>query len=295
MKLLRNRRLIALVCAGLGAVGLISLGSLGGTTALFSSRASTESNSINSSTITLTADQSRSTQLHISQLSPGDEYCDPSSVGPTLCPGTPTGPGARYVLDYSGSGPAFVGMNFSITSTAAKPCTGLGTSQPTPANVAADCKGAGESPLFAGYSAGGAADLVVDVSNSAAGTLALADSSLESAAQCSADTNRVVTCSATVSNIELSSAGPSTALNGEQWSAASADELDVSVSLPSSAGNRFQGSTATFTLTGHAVQWNDNVGSLKPGNPNSGHCDPTTFLPSVHDTAAGSWCPVSWS
>lgn len=327
-----NKRGTALVCAGLGVAGAVTAVTFGATSAQFTSAAATQDNSITAGTITLTAnDASASQALTIPTLNPGDSYCSDG------CGGTPTGHGGDYQLYYAGTSPAFVGLDFDLSSTAAKACTtanGATTSIPAsqtsvdPATVVADCTGGvGTLPLFDGDSA--AVNLLANEGNATGEQIPLlTDSVLDNAATCSTNASSVVTCTSVVNDIEVAQTSwfwNNTPFNGEQWVNTPGNNvnLHLQVSLPSSAGNEFQGSGADVKLTGHAVQWNNNVGALASSANNVANggslatCASTAVVPSntstltssiislpstatihgggAYSDAGNSFCPLSWS
>ena len=312
MKVL-NRKRVALLCAGLGATGAVSAFSFGATSAQFTSNADPQNNVITAGTITLssTAGGSAPLSIPVSGLVPGDVYCTPSSTSGN-CPANPTGPGGIYNLVYTGSSPAFVGLDMHVTSSAPNPCPAApaGTynnsgASPTLASVVALCTGAGhlgQLPLFDGSA--GSLDLTADErATGAFGKMLYQDSQFDHTATCTVDSNHYMTCTSDIPNILVPSGpnndghGVGTPFNGEQWVNGDSDALNLAVSLPSTAGNEYQGSTATITLTGHAVQFNNNNGGTgAPSNPGTG-C-PTTFVGSIQGPVAptvGTFCPASWS
>jgi hypothetical protein len=286
MKILTMRR-TALLCAGLGAVGAISAVAFTGTSALFTGDAPAGNGNITAATVTLgSTNVGRS--VTIDNLVPGDKDSQD-----------------YYALTYSGSSPAFVGLDVKVSSTASadnKGCAPQGSySGSTLATLIADCKGGiGTLPLFDGDSnPNGALDLTTNVTGvdpaHHGDHAVLGYSDIAPKTTCTVPASGPITCTSEVDNVELRSDYTSTdASTYEQWTNSSPSlSFRLSVAMDANAGNAFQGSGATVTLTGHAVQWNNNVGGTNPDA--TGTCDSGTFGPSVDaDPSGNTYCPVSW-
>ena len=201
--------------------------------------------------------------------------------------------GRDYILDYTGSNPAFVGLDFTITSTAVMACSALPLSYSgavTSTEIDA-CTETGSLPLFDGESSGpGSIDLTVnDNGSTTPGHTLVLDTALDGAATCSAISS-VISCTATINDIEVASSYTSTSptdVANDVWNSPDSVDLGLNIWLPSSAGNQFQGSSASVTVAGNAVQWDNNNSSSVPAGCDSG----TYFEPGVTTTS----CPVSWS
>lgn len=291
MKLFHNRKILAFTGSALGAAGLLSFVGFGGTSALFTSAASTQHNTITAGTVVLTENGSASHAYDLTGFMPGDGACYSAPTGAKY---TCDKPRNEYALTYTGSNPAFVGLNIVLSSTAAQACTGLAAGADyTPAQVVAACTGVGQLPLFDGDASGGDMDLAITPENGDTAHQIVLDSNLVSGAKCSTDaTSDVVTCTSEIDNalLPVTWGADTTAL---QWVTNSTDYVQVDLGLPTTAGNQFQGSGVAIDLTAHAVQWENNnttQGSVAPAPT----CDTTTTF-SNGLTASTVPCPISWS
>lgn len=297
MKLFHNRKVLAFTGSAIGAAGLLSFVGFGGTSALFTSAASTQHNTIAAGTVVLSENGNASHAYNLTGFMPGDGACYSPPVGAKY---TCDKPRNEYALTYTGSNPAFVGLNIALSSTAAQPCynsdgaPALATGGTyTPAQVVAACTGVGQLPLFDGDAAGGDLDLAITPENGDTAHQIVLDSNLVNGAMCSTDgTTDVVTCTSEIDNALLPiTYGADTA--ALQWVTNSTDFVQVDLGLPTTAGNQFQGSGVSIDLTAHAVQWENNnttEGAVTP----SPTCDPgTTFSNGL--TAGTVPCPISWS
>lgn len=275
---------MAVVCAGLGAVAAAGLLTFGGTNALFTSQAGQQTNTITAGTVTLAENGSVSQPMNVSNFMPGDGSCYSPPAGALYSCNHPRN---KYALEYTGSNPAFVGLNFTVTSTAAKACRSLTASTSyAPSDVVASCTGLGQLPLFDGQSGSGDLDLSLTPENSDTAHQLVLDSNLVGATNCATNANSKVTCTSTINNIlmPVHSGADQTAL---QWVTGSTDIVQVDTGLPTTAGNQFQGSNVTFTLQSNAVQWDNNATT-------NGSCDPATTFPNGLSGIATAPCPISW-
>jgi len=291
MRFLTKRR-AALLCAGLGTVGAASAFTFGATSAQYTSTAAAQDNSITSGTITLAEDGAASHAYNLTGFMPGDGACYSPPAGATYSCDKPRN---EYKVDYTGSNPAFVGLDIIVTSTASQPCTAAGASQPslTPTAVVAACGGTtsvGTLPLFDGNTGGGDLDLAITPENGDTAHQIVLDSDLVSNATCSTDASSVVSCTSTIKNalLPIHSGADQNAL---QWVTGSSDFVQVDLGLPLAAGNQFQGSNVHINLQGHAVQWDNNNTTKGSASP---VCDATTTF-SNGLTASTVPCPISWS
>lgn len=285
MKLLTMKR-AALLCAGLGAVGAIGAFTFAGTSAQFTSSADAQNNSITTDTVTLTENMAASQVMSVTHFMPGDGSCYSPPVGAKYICDYPRN---DYALTYHGAD-AFVGLDFTIVSTAAQACTALPASASVSSTaVASTCTGTGQSPLFNGDPNAGALDLSVTPENGNTAHQLLLDSDLEANTTCSTDASQVVTCTSTTKNVLMPVGYGNTAFNGLKWVDGSTDFVQVDTGLPSTAGNQYQGSGATFTLQSHAVQFKNN-NSTVGGSP---ACDAATTFPNGLG-GSGTYCPISW-
>jgi hypothetical protein len=282
-----TRKRVALLCAGFGTAAALGVFTFGATNALFTSQADSQTNHIVAGTVTLAEDQSKSHVMDVSGFMPGDGSCySPPSGAKYTC----DKPRNEYFLDYTGSNPAFVGLDFTVASSAAKPCPTYngGQSSISPDDVVANCTGLGQLPLFDGKAGSGDLDLSITPENGDTAHQLVLDSDLVGKTTCSADASGVVSCTSEIDNILLPVGYGGSPNSGLQWVTNSTDFIQVDTGLPTTAGNEFQGSDVTFTLTGHAVQW-DNNNSTK----GAGTCDAGTTFPNGL-TATSVPCPVSW-
>lgn len=280
-----SKRQMALVCAGLGTVGAASAFSFGGTSALFNATAPTQHNNITSGTVTLGSNADTGA-FSISNIMPGD---------------TKNNMGA-YTLTYSGSNPAFVGLDLDISSTAHNACSwyadpanaAADATNLVPADVVSHCGGeTGTLPLFDGTKSAGNLDLSLQPIQSSLGSVPLlvttnTGSTLNSIVDVGNPSCKtvaaVVTCEAHVKNLMVPIGyynGPTD--SGVQWTNGKSATIKFNVALPLDASNAFQGSGVTLNATGHAVQYENN-NTTKPG------CSTTVFSETVY----GGPCPSSW-
>lgn len=271
-----NRR-IALLAAGVVTAGAAGVLTLGGTSALYTSGATGQSNSISSGVIQLTKNAPKSAEFHETGFVPGD------SVGPS-----------KYWIDYHGES-AYVGLDLTITSTAQSACSHYagGLASIAPADVLANCTDTGTVPMFDGQPGAGALDLSVlpqngdtahQLFNLESGPVVTPGPHLSDGTTCAADAAGLVTCSVVKKNVLL----PPGFGTDEKWADGHADWVTVSATLPLAASNIFQGSSVSIAMTAHAVQADNNSGSIAGAN-----CDATTIFPSGV-TSGLTTCPLSW-
>lgn len=243
-----NKRRMTVVAAGVGALGAITALGLGGTSALYTSQADGQQNTIASGTVTLTKNVVKSASLSATGFMPGD------TVGPS-----------KYWVDYSGED-AFVGLDLTITSTASQPCPAY-VGAPgilTPAAVMANCTGTGTVPMFNGDHSVGSLDLSVLPQNGDTAHQLFNAADLEPGTVCNADPAGVVSCSIAKNNVVLPPhSGHTPGLPDDlKWVDGTGDWITVTASLPLAAGNIFQGSTVAIDMTAHAVQYANNGGAV---------------------------------
>jgi len=312
-----------LVLAGVIGVGAIASLALGASFALFSSTAPTQTNHIVTGTLVLSSTGTPvSESLYTGALEPG-----PYSTYAT----NNSNAYGTYNYQYTGTVNAFAGLDFSITSTAPSACTELGSSYsgivtivdttptagsgqvevnaPTGGAVTgtSSCTDTGSLPIFV---AGGAGiGLFVHETNGDTSNDWLTSAALERATTCLA-TDSVITCSADIPDLEIPYAAISPSKNypgtgeveqNDEWpgltSGASPETqtLTLGVNLPLSAGNQFQGGSATITLTGHAVQFDNNTTVPNSGSPYYKAGDPSCAANTNFGTQGDTTCPISWS
>lgn len=270
-----SRKRIALVVGGVATAGAAAVLSLGATSALYSSGAVDQTNTIDSGVVELTKDAAQSIEFHVDGFVPGD------SVGPS-----------KYYLNYHGED-AFVGLDLNITSTAQNACSAFAgaVANIAPASVLTNCTATGTVPMFDGQPGAGSLDLsVLPENGNTAHQLFNLDSSsvgpyLSTGTTCSSDVAGVVTCTVEKQNVILPP-GSGTEL---KWADGHADWVTVKATLPLDASNIFQGSTVAINLVAHAVQYDNNNSTLGT----AGGCDATTIFPSGI-SAGATTCPVSW-
>lgn len=260
-----NKRRAMVIAAGVGALGAVTALGIGGTSALYTSTADGQQNTIESGTVTLTKNVVKSAALSETGFMPGD------TVGPS-----------KYWVDYAGED-AFVGLDLKITSTASQPCAAYvgAPGSLTPAQVMASCSGTGTLPMFNGDHSVGSLDLSVLPQNGDTAHQLFNATDLEPGTECSADASGVVSCSIEKKNVVLpphSGHTPGVA-DDLKWVDGTGDWITVTASLPLAAGNIFQGSTVAIDLTAHAVQYANNGGAV------AGSLAAGTTLPSgLHGT-----------
>ena len=273
-----NKRRFALLAGGVATAGAAAVLSLGGTSALYTSGADSQANTIQSGVIELTKNAAKSIEFHETGFVPGD------SVGPS-----------KYYLDYTGE-KAFVALDLTVSSTAQNACPFYAAVAPVaniaPADVLTNCTGTGTVPMFDGQPGAGSLDLsVLPQNGNTAHQLFNLDSSvvgpyLSTGTTCSSDVAGVVTCGVVKNNVILPP-GSGTDLT---WADGHADWVTITANLPLAASNIFQGSDVSIDLVAHAVQADNNnttKGSVAPV------CDVNTIFPSGVNSGLTT-CPVSW-
>ncbi len=272
-----NKRRAGVLVGGVAAVGALAALSLGGTSALFTSEAGSQSNNITAGTITLTNDVAKSLTLTETGFMPGD-----------------TSPKSKYWLDYAGED-AFVGVDMTVTSVADQPCAAVaGITNLNKSALLANCTGPGTVPMFNGDASSGSLDLTILPENGATAHQLLNPGDLEPATTCDADGAGLVTCTVEKKNILVPPTYMSTPITADElaWKAPKSDWITVKASLPLSAPNQYQGSTVKVDLVGHAVQYANNHDVI--GNTGSAG---TTLPNGVSGTGsqAAVHFPISWS
>lgn len=267
-----------LVLAGVIGVGAVASLAMGASFALFSSTATTQNNSVTAGALSVTEGADSTAVFNTPVLEPGPRNgVDTQALG-------------SYDLDYTGTINGFVGLDFTITSTASQACTGLpggdvgGSVSTADLN---DCTNSGSLPLFLSGGTDGVTLTVNENGSTTPNNSVITDSELLSDTTCSASGSSVVTCTATINDIELPSSQITTSTSDGEWTNGQSISLGLNIWLPPTAGNPFQGSTAQVTLTGFAVQYdNNNISSSPSSNCAAGtnlyYPDPTT-------------CPSAWS
>lgn len=242
-----SKRRWGVIAASVGALSAVAALGLGGTSALYTSTADGQSNSIVSGTVVLTKDVARSFEFHANGFMPGD------SVGPS-----------KYALSYTGAD-AFVGLDLKITSSAQLPCAFYngGQSVITPASLMTNCTGTGTVPMFNGDASGGSLDLFVLPENGQTAHQLFdytTGPSIEAGTQCSADAAGLVTCTVEHKNVILPPGYMTSPIGADElvFHSGDTDWVTVKASLPLAAGNIFQGSNVTIAMTAHAVQYANN-------------------------------------
>jgi hypothetical protein len=239
-----NKRRLGVIAAAVGSLGALTALGLGGTSALYTSQADPQHNSIESGTIQLTNNTAKSVSLDLHGFMPGD-----------------TSPKSKYWLDYSGQD-AFVGLDLVISSTADNPCAFYSGGQASiaPADVVSHCIATGTAPMFNGDPAAGSLDLSVLPENGVTAHQLFNPGDLEPGTQCSADSAGLVTCTVARNNVIVPPGYMSTPITEDElaWHNGSADWITVQASLPLAAPNAFQGSTVNIDMTAHAVQYANN-------------------------------------
>jgi predicted ribosomally synthesized peptide with SipW-like signal peptide len=234
-----NKRRAGVIVGGVGSVAAIAALALGGTSALFSSEANDQANSIQAGTNVLTENTPLSTVVNSVGFMPGD-----SEV-------------SRYALKYAGND-AFVGLDIKITSVAAAACDAVSASDAdvTEAEMRL-CTATGSQPMYNGDTStqSGAFDLGVAPENGNTFSPVVLSSTLQGAATCASDAAKVITCISELKNIPLPPGYISAPIEEDLiWKDGKTNSVKVTSSLPLGAHNAFQGSTVKIDLVSHAVQ-----------------------------------------
>lgn len=241
-----SKRRIALVAAGVATTGAAAVLSLGGTSALYTSGADSQTNSITSGTVALTQDHNISHALTLTGFMPGDQSAK-----------------SNYTIDYAGND-AFAAVDMTINSVAQTACShySAGAASISAADLLANCTGTGTVPMFDGNTTAGSLDLSVLPENGDTAHQLFDDSALDPGTACSAAVGGLVTCSVTKSNVILPPSSISGAADNLVWHNGTTDRITVQASLPLAAPNVFQGSNVTISFVAHAVQFANNNGPV---------------------------------
>jgi predicted ribosomally synthesized peptide with SipW-like signal peptide len=279
-----NKRRMTVVAAGVGALGAITALGLGGTSALYTSQADGQTNTIESGTVVLTQDAPHSVEVHKTGFMPGDGY---DSSGRVV--GLPDA-NSKYALVYQGAD-AFVGLDLSISSTAHNACSHyqLGAASITPADLLSNCTATGTVPMFNGDTTSGSLDLSILPENGNTAHQIFDPTALEPGTECSAAVGGLVTCTVEKKNVIVPPGYVSGAANDLVWTNGRTDFISVKPAPPLNASNIFQGSDVTITLTAHAVQKANNADTWL--NTTSAG----TILANGVSTAPAVLFPKSWS
>lgn len=239
-----SKRRWGVIAAGVGALSAVAALGLGGTSALYTSTATGQENTILSGTIELNNTSSASDEIHLTGFMPGD-----------------SSPKSYYKLAYSGE-PAFVGLDLTISSTAQLPCAFYagGQSVIAPASLMSNCTDTGTVPMFNGDTSAGSLDLAVLPENGVTAHQLFNPGDLEPGTVCSADASGLVTCTVEKKNVLVPPGYMSVPITADElaWYNGDTDWITVKATLPLAAGNVFQGSSVTIDLTAHAVQYANN-------------------------------------
>jgi len=241
-----SKRRIALVGAGVATAGAAAVLSLGGTSALYTSGATSQDNVITSGTVALTQDTQKSVALNVGGFMPGD-----------------SSPTSKYALSYAGND-AFTGVDLKITSTANAACAhyASGAASITPTDLLLNCTDTGTVPMFDGDTTSGSLDLSILPNNGNTGHQVLNPGDLETGTACNAAVGGVVTCMVEKDNVILPPGSITGAATDLVWHNGTTDTITVKASLPLAAKNIFQGSNVHINLTAHAVQFANNNGPV---------------------------------
>jgi predicted ribosomally synthesized peptide with SipW-like signal peptide len=236
-----SKRRLGVIAAAVGALGALTALGLGGTSALYTSTATEQNNSIESGTIQLNNTSAVSDEIHLTGFMPGD-----------------TSPKSKYKLAYAGED-AFVGLDLKIKSTADNPCTfySAGAGSIALGDLLTNCTGTGTVPMFDG-DAGGSMDLTVLPENGNTAHQLLLASDLNPGTTCSAVVGGLVSCTVEKNNVIVPPGYISGAADDLVWSDGTTDSITLQANLPLTAPNIFQGSTVDIKLTAHAVQYANN-------------------------------------
>jgi hypothetical protein len=279
-----SKRRFGVIAAAAGALGALTALGLGGTSALYTSQADGQTNTIESGTVVLTQNVPGSIEVHKTGFMPGDGY---DASGKIV--GLPDA-NSKYALKYQGAD-AFVGLDLSISSTAQNACDhySVGAASISPTDLLSNCTATGTVPMFNGDHTSGSLDLSILPENGNTAHQIFDPAALEPGTVCSAAVGGLVTCAVEKKNVIVPPGYVSGAANDLVWTNDKTDFISVKPALPLGASNIFQGSDVTITLTAHAVQKANNADIW--ANTSSAGTTPANGV----STAAPVLFPKSWS
>ncbi len=269
---------LGLVLAGVVGVGAIASLAMGASFALFSSTAPTQSQTFAAGTVYFGSGSGGVSNLTIETggLAPGDIYCGnggPSNDSAGLgCPSPswftpPYGSGGFYQINYAGSLNAFVGLDVTITSTAACTTTGGAPAGATPA-VAAFCDSngptgtAGTQPIWTGNSS---TTVLLATGSDQSGFVNLDPSGAATCGTNSSNQNYCTFTSTLPNLLQYCSGSPTVCTT--VWTAGDSEELGLIVEVAPTVGNTAQGSGIALSLNAVAVQHRNNSNGATPPGP----------------------------
>jgi predicted ribosomally synthesized peptide with SipW-like signal peptide len=244
-----HRKRLVLGLSSLGIVGAVAALAIGGTMALFSSAASPSTSTFSAGTVILTGSSTNATN----QSAPTNlGSCTFTNVEPGGVPGPSISgaqPGYPYVCDYNlaynGSVPAWVYLDVSTTSAAGHVTTPLGSTSSY-----------GGEALLDGTATGlGVEVFSAATNNSSSQVFTIGTVTPGTGQTCNPGGTSPSYCTSTSSSANDQAIGNSPVNAG--WT----DTIQVEGLLPITAGNVYEGGTATVTVQATAVQSDNNSGN----------------------------------
>lgn len=269
-------RRLALAVAALGATGaLVGAASF----ALFTSQATAQTDTFSAGTVIL----GQTTALPACTFTDGGTSGGSDSSGVTFT-SNPMEPGdtgtCTYSLSYTGSLNAWVELGVSATSTSLAAYTPTGSVTQI----------GGEALLNDGHDANGMAVTITSAGKDGATGGAFSQSGITYGSLTCTNTGTegangsAETCNTATPNETLLTDGATTTTTNSapanSWSMNTTDTITLTGSLPLTAGNGYQGSSATLTLTARAVQASNNALNSS-GVPANGFCQTPTSASEV--------------
>jgi hypothetical protein len=275
-----NKRRAGVLVGGVGAVAALAALTVSGTSALYSSKIGPQENKIVSGTNVLTENGAVQNTLNVTDLMPGDTKV------------------SDYKMKYAGQ-PAFVGIDLTVKSIAAKACTVPGVAGTALLSQAqlASCTDTGTQPMYNGVADSGSFDLSVAPANLNGAVFVglVQNQMLGNTTKCSADAAGLISCIADLKNI-LSVPGYYTnSADTFIWKNNDDTNIQITNTLPLKAPNAFQGSKVQIDVSAHAVQAANNAGTF--AQRAAGTSTPQAANATDPNGNAGSlvtW-PKSWS
>ncbi len=271
---------LGLVLAGVVGVGAIASLAIGASFALFTSTTTPLNQTFDVGTVVATQGTSEDAVITDGYLAPGDFYCglggaeastglDCNSAYSTLSGSTDYpasyGVGGYYDIEYQGTLDAWIGLNYSITATAA--CNANGTAPGGASTAIQDlcASGGGTEPIWNGGGSGATALLASDGYNNDTEPNEFVNMNPTSGVACTnyPDTTATQnTCTYTSTTPSLLT-GPRN-LNDidsywNYWQAGDSEDIYLVIYVPLTDGNAVQGGTVTVSVSATAVQARNNT------------------------------------
>ncbi len=255
-----TKKRVALAGGSLAALAAIGMAGIGGTNALFTSQAGSQTSTFAAGTVTLTQDAT-SQACTITNMAPGDEGTQQgNNYSNNAAP--PNNPQCgKYTVDYGGSLQAWILLDVTVTSTAANPSS----------------SSVGNKALFDGTSSG----LQLGITGPQSGSTFQTGTPV-----CTTNSSGDQTCTSSSLNQEVYVVREPYTVN-QGWTGT----FMVNDALPPWADHGYQGSTATITLTAHAVQYANNHSSDCYASP----CSANPYIVSASASATAQTVSLDYS